>query len=161
MTNSHTADVDMQSAAVKFFSAKQFAVAGASSMPSKFVRGAEYETVVSPSKLSDPENTSLSVITPPPITAKLLQAAKEAGVPAVWLQPGSFTDKELRYAIENFPGGAVGGYEEGTGGHEGWCVLVDGDTALRAAKRNARKDKPKNTASRQVERCDRFEKPFL
>ncbi|EME79015.1 uncharacterized protein MYCFIDRAFT_190083 [Pseudocercospora fijiensis CIRAD86] len=152
----------MQSAAVKFFSAKQFAVAGASSTPSKFghrifkwylnhnlpatpinpncshvkVRGAEYETVASPSKLSDPTKTSLSIITPPPITAKLLQEAKESGILAVWLQPGTFTDKELNYAVENFPGGAVGGYVEGTVGREGWCVLVDGDTALRAAKRN-------------------------
>ncbi|KAF7198499.1 hypothetical protein HII31_00238 [Pseudocercospora fuligena] len=187
MSSSHPADVDMQSAAVKFFSAKQFAVAGASSIPSKFghrifawylnhslpaipvnpsyahvkVRGTEYETVASSSKLSDPENTSLSVITPPHITTKLLQEAKESGIPAVWLQPGSFTDKELNYAIENFPGGAVGGYAEGTGGHEGWCVLVDGDAAIRAAKRNAQKDKPKTTASRQVDRHDRFQKPFL
>ncbi|KXT07831.1 hypothetical protein AC579_9693 [Pseudocercospora musae] len=187
MTDSHIVDVDMQSAAVKFFSAKQFAVAGASSIPSKFghrifawylnhnlpaapvnpncshvkVRGAEYETVASPPLLSDPENTSLSIITPPRVTAKLLQEAKESGIPAVWLQPGSFTEKELDYAMKNFPGGAVGGYAEGTGGHEGWCVLVDGDAALRAAKRNARKDKPKNTASRQVERGDRFEKLFL
>lgn len=190
MTNSHS--VDMQSAAAKFFSAKQFAVAGASSVPSKFghrifawylnhklpaipmnpecshvkVRGAEYETVASSSKLSDPRNTALSIITPPHVTAKLLQEAKEAGIPAVWLQPGSFTDKELNYAIENFPGGAVGGVAEGTSGDEGWCVLVDGEAAIRDAKRESRKKTATTSttttaAKRQVKNSDWSDTPFL
>lgn len=151
----------MQSAAKLFFSASHFAVAGASSNPAKFghkifawylsrglsatplnpncptvtVRQKEYETVGSPSKLSDPQKTSLSLITPPPVTAQLLKEAKEAGVKAVWLQPGAFTDKELDYAIKEFPGAAVGGFADGTVGGEGWCVLVDGDNAMNAAGR--------------------------
>ncbi|KAK4544106.1 hypothetical protein LTR36_004604 [Oleoguttula mirabilis] len=152
---------DMQSAARVFFSSRTFAVAGASSDTAKFghkifawylnhnlaaiplnptcstvtVRRKEYETVPSPSKLSDPKHTSLSVITPPPVTAQLLREAKQAGVKAVWLQPGSFTDKELDYAIKEFPGAAVGGFAEGTRGGEGWCVLVDGDAAMSGAGR--------------------------
>jgi len=148
----------MRAAAKTFFSAKQFAVAGASSNTAKFgykifvwyldhdltaiplnpmansvaVGKKEYETIASPSKLTDPRNTSLSIITPPPVTAKLLEEAKASGVKAVWLQPGTFTDKELEYAVENFPGAAVGGFASGTVGGEGWCVLVDGDEAIDA-----------------------------
>lgn len=154
----------MQAAAKTFFSSSHFAVAGASSSPSKFghrifawylqrdlpvvpmnptcstvtVRGREYETVATPLQLSDPRSTSLSVITPPPVTAQLLREAKEAGVAAVWLQPGSFTDKELEYAMENFQGAAVGGFANGTVGSEGACVLVDGDAAIRTAGRQER-----------------------
>ena len=149
----------MRAAAKTFFSSPHFAVAGASSVPSKFghkifawylnhnlsavplnpscstitVRKIEYKTVPSPSHLEDPAHTSLSVITPPPVTAKVLEDAKRSGVKAVWLQPGSFTDDELDYAVKEFPGAAVGGFSEGTVGGEGWCVLVDGETAMEAA----------------------------
>jgi predicted CoA-binding protein len=152
---------EMQSAAKTFMSAKHIAVAGASSIPSKFghkifawyldrgipavpmnptlskvkVQSKEYDTVASPSKLDSPKDTSLSVITPPAITAKILKEAKEVGIKAVWLQPGSFDDEILKYALEAFPGAAVGGHAEGTVGHEGWCVLVDGDEAMAAAGR--------------------------
>jgi len=157
-----TTEPNMRSAAKLFFSQPHFAVAGASSNPAKFgnrifawylnhdfqptpinpscssvtVGKKQYLTVSSLSKLDDPEHTSLSIITPPPITAQLLKEAKNAGIKAVWLQPGSFTDQELVYAIEEFPGAAVAGFAEGTRGDEGWCVLVDGDTALRAASRD-------------------------
>ena len=159
---------DMKVAAKTFFSSSHFAVAGASSVPSKFghkifawylnhdipaiplnpscssvtVRGQQYNTVPAPSKLPDPKHTSLSVITPPPVTAKVLEDAKKAGVPSVWLQPGSFTDAEMEYALKEFPGAAIGGFSAGTVGGEGWCVLVDGDTAMRAAA--ADKKKPKS-----------------
>ena len=73
------------------------------------------------------------MITPPPVTAKVLEEAKKAGVRAVWLQPGSFTDEELDYAVKEFPGAAVGGFSDGTVGGEGWCVLVDGENAMKAA----------------------------
>lgn len=153
---------DMQSAAKFFFSKSTFAVAGVSSNPAKFgykifawylghnlhavplnpttssvtVSQKEYETLSSPSKLADPKNTSLSIITPPSVTAQLLKEAKDAGIQAVWLQPGTFTDKELDFAIKEFPGGALGGFSEGTIGGEGWCVLVDGDAALSAVARD-------------------------
>lgn len=154
----------MLAAARTFFSASTFAVAGASSNSSKFghkifawylahdlsaiplnpscptitVQRKEYETVASPRELARPAETSLSIITPPSVTAKLLKEAKEAGVKAVWLQPGSFGEVELEYALKEFPGAAVGGFAKGTRGGEGWCVLVDGDSAMRAA---AREDK--------------------
>ncbi|EMC93707.1 hypothetical protein BAUCODRAFT_75752 [Baudoinia panamericana UAMH 10762] len=154
----------MQSAARLFFSSPTFAVAGASSNPSKFghkifawyidhnlhalpvnpscssitVRRKQYETVSSPPDLAEPEKTSLSVITPPSVTGQLLKQAKDAGIRAVWLQPGSFTDKELDYAIKEFPGAAVGGFAEGTRGGEGWCVLVDGEAAMSAAGRDGK-----------------------
>ncbi|SMR52774.1 unnamed protein product [Zymoseptoria tritici ST99CH_1E4] len=122
----------MQAAAKTFMSAKHIAVAGASSIPSKFghqifawyldhgipaipmnptlssvtVQKKEYDTIASPSKLASPKDTSLSVITPPAVTAKILKEAKEVGVKAVWLQPGSFDDEILNYALEAFPGAA-------------------------------------------------------
>lgn len=61
-----------------------------------------------------------------------MQEAKSAGVKAVWLQPGSFEDQDLEFAKKNFES-AVGGFENGTVGGEGWCVLVDGENALRKA----------------------------
>ncbi|CAK1363829.1 unnamed protein product [Cercospora beticola] len=182
--------IDMRKAAAKFFTASHFAVAGASSNPQKFghrifawylprelsaiplnpttpsisVRGKDYDTVASPSKVSDPKHTSLSVITPPPVTAKLLQEAKEAGILAVWLQPGSFTDKELEYAIENWPDAAVGGFADGTVGGEGWCVLVDGDASLEASKSLQSKqttsngvNKPKRAGHRVSKRPSKHE----
>lgn len=158
---------DMRAAASKFFTASHFAVGGANSNPQKFghrifawylqkslpaiplnptiptvtVRSNEYPTVSFPSSLANPKTTSLSVITPPPVTKKLLREAKEAGVLAVWLQPGSFTDAELEYAFENWPGAAIGGFAEGTVGGEGWCVLVDGDAAIAASGRDEQKAK--------------------
>lgn len=66
---------------------------------------------------------------------KVLREAKAAGVPAVWLQPGSFDAEGLRFALSEFSGG-VGG--EGGGEGEGWCVLVDGEKGLRAAGREGK-----------------------
>jgi len=61
------------------------------------------------------------------VTLKVLQEAKALGVPAVWLQPGTFDDEILEFAARNFRA-AVGG--EGGMGSEGWCVLVDGERAM-------------------------------
>lgn len=177
-TRSLAPQPDMRTAATTFFSSPHFAVAGASSVPSKFghkifawylnhdipaiplnpscssvtVRGQQYKTVPAPSKLPDPKHTSLSVITPPNVTAKVLEDAKKAGVPAVWLQPGSFTDAEMDYALKEFPGAAIGGFSQGTVGGEGWCVLVDGETAMEAAAvdkkkgRGTTQEKPSESA---------------
>lgn len=60
---------------------------------------------------------------------KVLAEAQKAGVKSVWLQPGSFDDKILEDAKKVFEN-VVGGYEEGTVGGEGWCVLVDGENLL-------------------------------
>lgn len=66
------------------------------------------------------------------MTKKLLEDAKVAGVPAVWLQPGSFDDEVLQYARSQFKAAIAG---EGGRGGEGWCVLVDGEEGLRLAER--------------------------
>lgn len=103
------------------------------SRPAITVGSTEYPTVPSPSALPFPEEISLSIITPPSITLKILREAKEAGIPSVWLQPGSFDDEGLEYARTEFVAG-IGG--KGGMGGEGWCVLVDGDQALHAAREN-------------------------
>ncbi|KAK2796664.1 hypothetical protein FQN51_009105 [Onygenales sp. PD_10] len=146
----------MEGAARTFFSSPRFAVAGASSEPRKFgykilawyhqhslpvtplnpkspeiaLPSQTYATVASPSELASPSETSLSLVTPPPATLKILQEAKEVGVPAVWLQPGTFDDEVLAYARDNFQAAVAG---DGGNGSEGWCVLVDGEDALAAA----------------------------
>lgn len=108
------------------------------SRPSIKISSTEYPTVSSPSALLCPQETSLSIITPPPVTLSILREAKQAGIPAVWLQPGSFDDEGLRFAKQEFVAG-IGG-EGGTGG-EGWCVLVDGDEALQSARDNSQKER--------------------
>lgn len=94
------------------------------------VDGKQYATVKSLSALKKPQETSVSVITPPPVTRQALQEAKSLGVPCVWLQPGTFDDAVLKFARENF--GAVLAGHEGSVAHDGWCVLVDGERGLRA-----------------------------
>ncbi|UPX20958.1 uncharacterized protein EKO05_0011165 [Ascochyta rabiei] len=159
-TRDQKRDADMEAALKIFFSSPRFAVAGASSDPSKFghrvfawylqhslpatpinprsptisVLRRDHTTVASPTALSDPPASqySLSVITPPAVTKQLLREAKEAGVPAVWLQPGSFDDEVLEYARKNFEAAIAG---DGGRGGEGWCVLVDGEAGLEAAGR--------------------------
>jgi len=96
-----------------------------------------FATVPSPSALDSPTLTSLSVITPPAATKLLLREAKEAGVPAVWLQPGSFDDETLEWARSEFKA-AIGGTAPGadgleSNGEDGWCVLVDGEDGLKLA----------------------------
>lgn len=66
------------------------------------------------------------------MTKQLLREAKEAGIPAVWLQPGTFDDEVMEYARREFKA-AIGG--DGGNGGEGWCVLVDGEEGLNAAGR--------------------------
>ena len=52
------------------------------------------------------------------------------GIPAVWLQPGTFDDQVLEYAHGHFEAAIAG---DGGDGGEGWCVLVDGQKGLAAA----------------------------
>jgi len=152
----------MEAAVKTFFSSPHFAVAGASQDPQKFgykvlawysahglpvtpisprtpqiaVHSQTYETVPSASGLASPSQTSLSIITPPPVTMQILKEAKEAGIPAVWLQPGTFDAQVLEFAKREFKGAAVGG--DGGNGGGGWCVLVDGEDGLRAAGRKGK-----------------------
>ena len=94
----------------------------------------DYVTVPSPAALSDhpASSYSLSVITPPTVTKQLLNEAKQAGVRAIFLQPGSFDEEVLDYARANFEAAIAG---DGEGGSEHWCVLVDGEEGLRLAGR--------------------------
>ena len=156
----------MEAAAQQFFSSPYFAVVGASQDKSKFgyrilawyhqysllvtpinparpsiaLPSKTYDTVPSVSALPQPNQTSLSFVTPPATTKKVLEEAKAAGVKAVWFQPGCFGDEDLKYAKENFES-AVGGFEDGTVGGEGWCVLVDGEKSLRGAGKKIVKQK--------------------
>ncbi|KAI0900206.1 NAD(P)-binding protein [Annulohypoxylon nitens] len=147
-----------------FFNSPQFAVVGASTNPAKFghkvftwyhahslpvtpINPASpsietpfgvHPTVKSLSDLPDPEHTSLSVITPAPVTLNVLKEAKKLGVPAVWLQPGTWDESVIAFArgedaedAEGYQGAVVAG--DGGNGHGGWCVLVDGERGLRAA----------------------------
>lgn len=56
----------------------------------------------------------------------------------MWLQPGTFDDAVMEEAreFEKDGGVVIGGLEGGTGGDEGWCVLVDGEVGLGEAGRN-------------------------
>ena len=74
----------------------------------------------------------MSIITPPKVTRKVLEEAKKIGIENVWLQPGTFDDEVLEYAFKEFKA-ALGG--DGGRGGEGWCVLVDGEKAIKAAGR--------------------------
>lgn len=141
-----------------FFQSSNFAVVGASTNTEKFgykvfkwyvqrdlpatpvnptapaisVDGVDYKAVKSLSQLTNPSDTSVSIITAPPITIKTLIEAKELGVPAVWLQPGTFDDEVLKYAYANFKAVLAG---DGGHGREGWCILVDGDRGLKLAEK--------------------------
>ncbi|KAF2824378.1 NAD(P)-binding protein [Ophiobolus disseminans] len=160
ITRGQRREADMEAALRTFFSSPRFAVAGASSDPSKYghkifawylqhslpatpinprvpsvnILKRDHTTVPSPTALEDPpaSSYSLSVITPPVVTKQLLKEAKEAGIPAVWLQPGSFDKEALEYAKANFKATIAG---NGGGGSQGWCVLVDGEDGLRFAER--------------------------
>lgn len=146
----------MDAAVKRFFSSPRFAVAGASNDPRKFgykilawyhqhslpvtpinPRGVQisftsktYDSVPSPKSLPSPSQTSLSLVTPPPVSLQILEEAHVLGVPAVWLQPGTFDDAVLDYARKNFDSVIAG---DGGQGSEGWCVLVDGEEGLQAA----------------------------
>ncbi|ATZ57942.1 hypothetical protein BCIN_15g04450 [Botrytis cinerea B05.10] len=150
-----------EAAARTFFSSPYFAVVGASSDPAKFghkifawytayglpatpinpsspsikVGSTDYSTLPSISALPHPTETGVSIITPPKITKKVLEEAKALGIKSVWLQPGTYDDEILGFALKEFEGG-VGGEEGGTVGGEGWCVLVDGERAAKAAGRD-------------------------
>lgn len=97
--------------------------------PHVTVGGRDHATVPSLSALPRPRHTSVSIVTPPAVTLGVLREARELGVPAVWMQPGSFDEAVVDFALADGAFAAVV-YGDGGRGSEGWCVLVDGDKAL-------------------------------
>lgn len=96
------------------------------------VGGKDYPTVPNLSALPNPKETAVSIITHPGITIDILKEAKSLGIPSIWLQPGTFDDEVLKVALAKGAFEAVL-YGDGGRGGEGWCVLVDGDKAIRDA----------------------------
>lgn len=57
------------------------------------------ETVESVSELPD-QAESISVITPPPVTLKVVDQAIDRGIRNIWMQPGAESDEAVRLAEE-------------------------------------------------------------
>ncbi|KAL0579049.1 hypothetical protein V5O48_002942 [Marasmius crinis-equi] len=135
----------MANAREDFFKQKHFAVVGASKDQTKYgtkvlkwyqardidvtpIHPVQSEleglkTIKSVAELATPTETSISIITPAPITLEVLKKASELNVPSIWLQPGA-EDATVIEFIDNsdLKGKVVYG---------GPCVLVEGDS-LRA-----------------------------
>ncbi|KAF8326545.1 NAD-P-binding protein [Cantharellus anzutake] len=129
-----------------FFSSPEFAVVGASTVKEKYgtrvlkwyidrnktvtpVHPKEevlegINTVKTLSELPHPASTSVSIVTPPKVTLRLLEEGKKLGIPAFWLQPGAEDDAVRQYIEE---GGLSSKVVLG-----GPCVLVDGDGVTRS-----------------------------
>ncbi|KAK9324832.1 CoA-binding protein [Lipomyces orientalis] len=133
----------------QFFSARVYAVVGASTDPAKYgnkvlkwylshnlpatginprepvIYGVQSLSSVSALlNQSGAENISVSVITPPRVSEVLLREINELGdnVKGVWFQPGSYDDATLSAARDGL--NVIAG---------GRCVLVEGENGLHAA----------------------------
>lgn len=100
--------------------------------PTVAVGGKEYTAVKNVSALPNPKDTAISIITAPAITINVLKEAKQVGVPSIWLQPGTWDNEVLEFAKTDGAFESVV-YGDGGRGSEGWCVLVDGEKAMRDA----------------------------
>ncbi|KAJ3165741.1 hypothetical protein HDU88_003935 [Geranomyces variabilis] len=136
----------MAQAQARFFSAKKFAVVGASQDPSKFGHRIfkwyldrnlsavpinpstpnvlNVPTIANLQSLASPAEYSVSVITPPKVTRGVIEAAAALGIKNVWLQPGAESAEVISKAQDLGLNVIAGG---------GACVLVSGEEALRAA----------------------------
>ena len=54
--------------------------------------------VKSLAELADPQHTSVSVVTPPAVSARVVQEAIALRIPALWFQPGSEPEDALKHA---------------------------------------------------------------
>ena len=107
----------MESRIEKFLASAAFAVAGASSDRSKYgnkclrcylqhgmtVMGVnpkekEVEGALCVASVADlpPEVKSLSIITPPPVTERIVKEAIAHGIENIWMQPGAESDAAVR-----------------------------------------------------------------
>ena len=106
-----------------FLAASRFAVVGASTDRSKYgnkvlraYQQNDYEVVpVNPkggaieglnahtslADLDDPASHAVSVITPPSVTLRVIEEAKNLGIEQIWLQPGSESPEVLDAAREH------------------------------------------------------------
>ncbi|CAO3634424.1 unnamed protein product [Cunninghamella echinulata] len=132
----------MASIASQFINNAQFAVVGASTSRSKYgncvlrwyqqnnlnvipVHPKEEEieglsTIKSIEQLKQPENTSVSIITPPSISLQVLKDCQRLGIKNIWLQPGAEDKAVLDYAKEAGLNIIAGGP----------CILVQGPSLL-------------------------------
>lgn len=98
--------------------------------PSVAVSGKDYPAKPNLSALESPRDTAVSIITHPAVTIGVLQEAQKVGVPSIWLQPGTWDDDVLKFALADGHFDSVV-YGPGGRGSEGWCVLVDGEKSLK------------------------------
>lgn len=78
------------------------------------------------SDLPDPQNTSVSVITPPSVTLHMLDEAVRLKVPNLWFQPGSFDDAVMK-KVSSLQG-QINVIAQGR------CILVEGSEDLAIAQ---------------------------
>lgn len=134
------------------------------SLPDAAGKPAEIPTVKSLSELPNPKETSVSIITPPPVTLKVLEEAKKLGskpciqmlstcvpetmtdqtppcpVPSVFLQPGTFDDEVLNFARDGEGEDAgAGAFKAVVAGFGGGTVGSEGWCVLVDGERGLKK----------------------
>ncbi|KAI8982059.1 NAD-P-binding protein [Mycotypha africana] len=93
----------------------------------KIIEGLETRSSIS--DLPRPRVTSISVITSPKITLKVLEEAKKCGIPFIWLQPGAEDEKVKEYIQQHFTESMVI--------YGGPCVLVHGPKLIQEKRKLA------------------------
>lgn len=83
------------------------------------------KTVKSINELTNPTETSISIITPPKVTLQVLKDAKKISIQHVWIQPGGEDKVVYDFVKENSDSIHVV-----LGGP---CILVDGPSLLKAS----------------------------
>jgi predicted CoA-binding protein len=83
-------------------------------------------TIYNVQELEEPSSTSLSFLTKPTVTGKILSKAFKKGVRHVWLQPGSY-DKDSLQIAESLGFETVIAHDR--------CILKEGEAGLVAAGR--------------------------
>ncbi|KAG2236456.1 CoA-binding protein [Thamnidium elegans] len=84
-------------------------------------------TVKSIDELPNPAKTALSIITPPKITLKVLENAKNIGIKNIWIQPGAEDEAVIQFVNNNKSSLSVI--------FGGPCILVDGPSLLQNYRR--------------------------
>lgn len=74
-------------------------------------------------QVTAPQQTSISIVTPPKVTLQVLQDAKQLGFKYVWIQPGAEDNAVKGYVTQNSDLKVILG---------GPCLLVDGPSLLKS-----------------------------